>query len=98
MVKSHGLTFTSSLNLRSPEKANRQAAVSLTFDNVGCLFVSATNAFRMSTTVIGSFLVTGLAKALLSPSNVLVTREFLWVGEHLLNCAPMSLSKLLPQQ
>ena len=75
MVKSHDLMFTSSLNLRNPEKANRQAAVSLIFDNVGCLFVSAINAFRMST-VMGSFLVTGLAKALLSPSNVLVTREF----------------------
>ena len=75
MVKSQGLMFTSSLNLRNPEKAQRHAAVSLTFDNVGCLFVSASIALRMST-VMGSFLLTGLAKALLRPSNVLVTREF----------------------
>ena len=56
--------------------------VNRTFDNVGCLFVSVTIALRMST-VIGAFLLTGLASALLRPSNVVDTTKFL-VGEGIL--------------
>ena len=67
--------FTNLLNRRNPANAKRQAAVSRTLDNVGCSFVSATIALRMSA-VMGSFLLTSLASSLLRPSNVVVTREF----------------------
>ena len=71
-----------------PMPNKRQVVVSLTFDNVGCLFVYTTTALRMST-VMGSFLITSLDKALLRLSNVLVTREFS-VGRKLLLNGPYS--------
>ena len=71
-VMSQGRALISSLKRRKPENANRHAAVNQTFDNVGFLFVSPTIALSMST-VMGSFLLTGLAKALLRPSNVVFT-------------------------